>query len=113
MDALAQEADAQEAEAQDAFAQDALAQDALAQEAEAQDAFAQEAFDCAMFAHEAASKAFWPVAGSVPTNWFSDAFGLGGLVTEFARCACAMPTPSAQVDARPAGRAVSMRAPLT
>ena len=94
-------------------AQEACAQDALAQEACAQEACAQEASAIATFAQLAVSN-----TGPVPseawrTNWFTAAFGLGGLETRDAAYASITPTPSDPGAAFGVCFAVSMSAPLT
>jgi hypothetical protein len=109
---LAQEAEAQEAEAQEALAQLAWFQDAEAQEASDQEALAQDALAEAVLAQLAALKIL-PPETSVVTNLFSAAFGFGALESATAFATSTTPTPAESGAESPAGRAVTISAPLT
>jgi hypothetical protein len=113
-DASAQLAPDQDAEAHDAEAQEALDQDAEAQDALAQEADAHEASAAAVLAQLAASKAGSELpAGSGTTKRFKARFGFGALVEATALATSTIPTPTESGAAPPAGRAVTMSAPLT
>src|SRR5262245_40743134 len=120
--ALAQAAVPQMADAHAASDHAALAQAAVPQMADAhaasdhaalaQAALFHAAFDRAADCQAAASNTFDPSAVAV-RNWFSPAFGFGGLATVRAAATFTEPTPSEPGTAAGVGRAVSIRAPLT
>jgi hypothetical protein len=66
----------------------------------------------AVLAQLAASKAF-PPETSVVTNLFSAAFGFGALESATAFAMSTTPTPAESGAESPAGRAVTISAPLT
>ena len=109
---LDQEADDHEALDQEADDHEALDQEADDHEALDHEALFHDALACAALDQLAESNTM-PLPESLTRNWFSPAFGFGGLETAFAAAPSASPTPSEFVLSAPACFAVSMSAPLT